>query len=152
MSPTDLQEAIPTLLTERPHLANRKQVGNIDQGHVSDASATLSLGGVLRSGTQLGSKMSDYNTAWDSLAEAIGAAKGVSSGSITDTIHMTIDQRLKVAEIAALLSISQELSALNPKNESYKDGEGNERNGWGLRTHDTKRDKKVDNRMVAFGD
>lgn len=96
--------------------------------------------------------MSDYNTAWDSLAEAIGTAKGASSGSITDTTHMTIDQRLKVAEIAALLSISQELSALNPKNESYKDGEGNERNGWGLRTHDTKIDKKVDSRMVAFGD
>lgn len=32
--------------------------------------------------------------------------------------HMTIDQRLKVAEIAALLSIAEELSALNPRNYS----------------------------------
>lgn len=57
--------------------------------------------------------MSDYNTAWDSLAETIGAAKGQSSGSITDLEHLTTDQRLKVIEIAALLSISQELSSIH---------------------------------------
>lgn len=57
--------------------------------------------------------MSDYNTAWDSLAKAIGAAKGASSGSIDDVDHLTTDQRLKVAEIAALLSISQELSLIH---------------------------------------
>lgn len=62
--------------------------------------------------------MSDYNTAWDSLAGTIGAAKGISTGSISDTMHMTINQQLKVAEVAALLSISQELSALNAKKES----------------------------------
>lgn len=57
--------------------------------------------------------MSDYATAWDALASAIGAAEGKSSGSITDIGHMTIDQQLKVAEIAALLSISQELSQIH---------------------------------------
>ncbi|OBJ93001.1 hypothetical protein [Mycobacterium sp. 1245852.3] len=56
--------------------------------------------------------MSDYNTAWDSLAQTIGAAKGQSSGSIDDVDHLTIGQRLKVAEVAALLSIAQELSAI----------------------------------------
>jgi hypothetical protein len=56
---------------------------------------------------------SDYATAWDALAAAIGAAKGQSSGSINDVEHMTIDQQLKVAEVAALLSISQELSAIH---------------------------------------
>ncbi len=56
--------------------------------------------------------MNDYNTAWDSLARAIGAAKGSSSGSIDEIGHMSIDQQLKVAEVAALLSIAQELSAI----------------------------------------
>lgn len=60
--------------------------------------------------------MSDYATAWDSLAETIGAAKSVSSGSVTEIDHLSIDQRLKVAEISALLSIAQELSDLNPRN------------------------------------
>lgn len=55
----------------------------------------------------------DYATAWDSLAQTIGAAKGRSSGSIDDLDHLTIDQRLKVAEVAALLSIAQELSAIH---------------------------------------
>jgi hypothetical protein len=54
----------------------------------------------------------DYNSAWDSLAETIGAAKGISSGSFVDIDHLTTDQRLKVAEVAALLSIAQELSAI----------------------------------------
>lgn len=56
--------------------------------------------------------MTDYNTAWDTLTQAIGAAKGQSSGYIDQVDHMTVDQRLKVAEVAALLSISQELSAI----------------------------------------
>jgi hypothetical protein len=60
--------------------------------------------------------MNDYATAWDSLCDTIGAAKGHSGGYINDVDHLTIDQRLKVAEVAALLSIAQELSALNPRN------------------------------------
>ena len=76
----------------------------------------------------------DYSTAWDALTEAIGAAKGRSSGSIGDQEHLTVDQRLKVAEVAALLSIAQELSALNPQNTSTNDGEGNQVNGWGIIT------------------
>lgn len=54
--------------------------------------------------------MSDYETAWSTLAEAIGAAADKSSGSITEVDHLTVDQRLKAAEVAALLSIAQELS------------------------------------------
>ena len=56
--------------------------------------------------------MSDYNTAWDTLAEAIGNHQEKSSGSITNLEGLTTDQRLKVAEVSALLSISQELSAI----------------------------------------
>lgn len=58
----------------------------------------------------------DYATAWDHLCSTIGAAKGQTSGNVDDVDHLTIDQRLKVAEVAALLSIAQELSALNPAN------------------------------------
>lgn len=57
--------------------------------------------------------MSDYATAWDTLTQAIGAAMGKDHGSIVEVDHLTVDQRLKVAEVAALLSISQELSKLN---------------------------------------
>lgn len=57
--------------------------------------------------------MDDYGTAWDSLGQTIGAAKGQSSGSITDIDHLTIDQRLMVAQVSALLSIAQELSAIH---------------------------------------
>lgn len=56
--------------------------------------------------------MSDYATAWDSLANAIGSGKGQSYGSIDDVEHLTTDQRIEVAKIAALLSISQELSLI----------------------------------------
>jgi hypothetical protein len=55
----------------------------------------------------------DYATAWDSLTNTIGAAKGMSSGSIMEIEHLTIDQRLQVAQVAALLSIAQELSAIH---------------------------------------
>ncbi|WP_144796188.1 hypothetical protein [Microbacterium paludicola] len=58
----------------------------------------------------------DYAVAWDALTTAIGAAKGVGAGYVTDVEHLTVDQRLKVAEVAALLSISQELSKLKPRN------------------------------------
>ncbi|MHA7153618.1 hypothetical protein [Arthrobacter sp. TMN-50] len=78
----------------------------------------------------------DYAIAWDSLAETIGAAAGRSSGSMSDQEHLTTDQRLKVAEVAALLSIAQELSALNPQNTSTRDKDGNTRNGWGQRVDD----------------
>ncbi|PZU48450.1 MAG: hypothetical protein DI566_04245 [Microbacterium sp.] len=54
----------------------------------------------------------DYVKAWDKLAEVIGTASGHSSGYYFDTGHMTIDQQLKVAEIGALLSISQEINHL----------------------------------------
>jgi hypothetical protein len=80
----------------------------------------------------------DYSTAWDALTEAIGAAKGQSAGSITDQDHLTVDQRLKVAEVAALLSIAQELSALNPQNTSSRDDDGNTVNGWGVVTKKAK--------------
>lgn len=80
--------------------------------------------------------MNDYATAWDSLAETIGAAKDSSSGTILDLDHLTTDQRLKVAEVTALLSIAQELSALNPQNTTTRDEDGTARNGWGFRTSD----------------
>lgn len=57
--------------------------------------------------------MNDYTTAWDFLAETIGAAKGMSSGSLMDVDHLTTDQRLQVAQVAALLSIAQELSGIH---------------------------------------
>lgn len=56
--------------------------------------------------------MSDYATAWDALCDTIGAAKGKSSATFMEQEHLTIDQRLKAAEIAALLSIAQELSTI----------------------------------------
>ncbi|CAN5596830.1 hypothetical protein BH24ACT11_BH24ACT11_19950 [soil metagenome] len=77
--------------------------------------------------------MSDYATAWDSLCQTIGAAEGKSSGYFNEQDHLTIDQRLKVAEVAALLSIAQELSSLNPQNTVTYDRDGTERNGWGFR-------------------
>ncbi|MFW0774511.1 hypothetical protein ACLRGI_15225 [Paenarthrobacter nitroguajacolicus] len=80
----------------------------------------------------------DYSTAWDALAETIGAAKHQSSGSITELEHLDTDQRLKVVEIAALLSIAQEISALNPQNTSTRDEDGNEVNGWGIVTKKAK--------------
>jgi len=54
----------------------------------------------------------DYATAWDSLCQAIGAAEGKSAGYFDKQDHLTIDQRLKAAEVAALLSIAQELSGI----------------------------------------
>lgn len=74
----------------------------------------------------------DYNAAWGALTDAIGAAKGESAGSIIDVEHLSVDQRLKVAEITALLSIAQELSALNPQNTTTRDKDGIARNGWGF--------------------
>ena len=59
-----------------------------------------------------GKSMADYHTAWDSLCQTIGAAEGKSTGYFNEIDHLTIDQRLKVAEVAALLSIAQELSAI----------------------------------------
>jgi hypothetical protein len=56
--------------------------------------------------------MSAYSTAWDTMAAAIGAAEGASSGSITEVDHLSVDQRLKAAEISALLAIAEELSRL----------------------------------------
>jgi hypothetical protein len=57
-------------------------------------------------------RMSDYNTAWSTLGNAIGAVKGQSSGSIDDVGHLSPDQQIEVAKVAALLSIAQELSAI----------------------------------------
>lgn len=79
--------------------------------------------------------MSDYATTWDALCQTIGAAKGQSSGSFTEQEHLTIDQRLKAAEVAALLTIAQEISALNPRNTQYRDDDNVIRNGWGMPTH-----------------
>lgn len=80
----------------------------------------------------------DYSTAWDALTDAIGAAKGQSAGSVGDQDHLTVDQRLKVAEVAALLSIAQELSSLNPQNTTTSDDQGNQLNGWGIVTKKAK--------------
>lgn len=49
--------------------------------------------------------MSDYNTAWNALVQAVG-------GDMTELDHLSTDQKLKAAEVAALLSISQELSQI----------------------------------------
>ena len=73
----------------------------------------------------------DYATAWDALATAIGKAKGQSSGYVDDLEHMTTDQQLKVAEIAALLSIAQEISSFNPNN-TYTYRDGKKINAWGV--------------------
>lgn len=74
----------------------------------------------------------DYATAWDALCDTIGAAEGKSAGSIMEMDHLTIDQRLKAAEVAALLSIAQEISALNPNN-TISLVDGHEVNAWGFR-------------------
>ena len=84
---------------------------------------------------ETGRTMSDYATAWDALGDAIGAAQGRSAGSITEVEHLTVDQRLKVAEIAALLSIAQEISSLNPSNTISNGSDGVRRNGWGMPIH-----------------
>lgn len=80
--------------------------------------------------------MSDYATAWDALCETIGAAKNRNSGTFDDQDHLTTDQRLKAAEVAALLSIAQELSALNPQNTQTRGSDGVTRNGWGFKIED----------------
>lgn len=66
----------------------------------------------------------DYVTAWDALTETIGAARDKSSGRINDLDHLNIDQRLKVIQIAALLAISEEISALNPNNTTTRGADG----------------------------
>lgn len=43
-----LSDAIEKLLADKPHLATRKPAGNIGQGLMSEGSATVSLGGLLR--------------------------------------------------------------------------------------------------------
>lgn len=73
----------------------------------------------------------DYNTAWDALSTTIGSAMGQGHGSIEQMDHLTTDQRLKVIEISALLSIAQEISSLNPNNTIQFDGEKRV-NGWGF--------------------
>lgn len=69
--------------------------------------------------------MSNYIAAWDALAEAIGSADGQSVGSISEISHLTREHKLEVAKIAAILSVSQELSKLNPNNN--EDGEPDNR-------------------------
>lgn len=54
----------------------------------------------------------DFINASDTLAKAIGAAEGKSTGYHYETAHMSVDQRLKVAEVSALLAIATELSAI----------------------------------------
>lgn len=50
--------------------------------------------------------------------------------------ELTIDQRIAIAQVRATLSVAQELSGLNPQNSSYRDKDGELRNGWGLPTND----------------
>jgi hypothetical protein len=45
---------------------------------------------------------------------------------------LTIDQRIAISQAHAMLSVAQELSSLNPQNSSYRDRDGQARNGWGL--------------------
>lgn len=72
----------------------------------------------------------EYAVASEALSTAIGAAKGVSSGSIDDIDHLTFDNQIKVAQVAALLSIAQELSALNPQNTKQRAQDGTWADGW----------------------
>lgn len=65
----------------------------------------------------------DYATAWDTLTNATGAAKGKSAGYINEVEHLTIDQRIEAAKVVALLSIAQEISDLNPRNHGGGDGQ-----------------------------
>lgn len=46
--PVKLAAAIDDLLATKPHLANRKPMGDIGQGIMSEASETISLAGLLR--------------------------------------------------------------------------------------------------------
>ena len=57
--------------------------------------------------------MNDYYGALESLVKAIGTADGTGPAMIAEVDHLSRDQQFKVAEILALLSISQELSAIN---------------------------------------
>lgn len=65
-----------------------------------------------------------YSTAWETLTNAIGAANGYSTGTIVDVDHLTVDQRIAAAHVVALLSISEELSAIRHQgiNAEYDDG------------------------------
>lgn len=49
--------------------------------------------------------------------------------------ELTIDQKIQLALARSMLSVSQEISALNPQNTAYRDDEDTFRNGWGLKTH-----------------
>lgn len=75
--------------------------------------------------------MSDYGTAWTILNSVAG---GDFVGDHLD--ELSPDQKLKAAEVVALLSISQELSSLNPQNTTSYGKDGITRNGWGLETHE----------------
>lgn len=64
--------------------------------------------------------MSDYNNAWDALIKAIATSQERDNATFGQHESLSVDQQLKAAEVAALLSISQELSAIrhegiNPK-------------------------------------
>lgn len=48
----------------------------------------------------------------------------------------TADRRIELVKARALLSISQELSSINPQNTSYTGTDGEKRNGWGMATFD----------------
>jgi len=57
---------------------------------------------------------SNYEAAWNALLSAIGTAQGCDSPGILELDGLTVEQKLKAAEVAALLSISSELSRLHP--------------------------------------
>lgn len=44
----------------------------------------------------------------------------------------SFDQRAKVVEIKAQLSVAQEISLMNPSNVTTSDEAGNKLNGWGM--------------------
>lgn len=63
--------------------------------------------------------MSDYNATWERLGDI-------------DYDALTVDQQIEFLKVQALLSINQELSALNPQNTITNGRDGIVRNGWGL--------------------
>ena len=67
-------------------------------------------------------------TVW---AEAMDSLSALESEN-----DLTVDQKLQALQVLALLSISQELSAINPQNTMYRDSDGNARNGWESLTHE----------------
>lgn len=55
---------------------------------------------------------------------------------VEETESLTVDQRIQIAQAHALLSVAEEISALNPQNTTTRGPDGRIRNGWGFPTGD----------------